>query len=193
MIVVGARVDDLDGELSAGRVPCQRCGCPLRPWGFARARLIRRSSGSSPLWWRPRRAWCVACRRTDVLLPSQLLPRRRDDVEVIGAALVAHAAGAGHRRVAGVVDRPPSTVRNWLRAFRTNAERLRILGAMLRARLDPDGATTEPTGSATGDAVEALAGAARSLVLRLGIDGGGPWALINVMTAGRLLASVSAS
>lgn len=189
MIVVGARVRDVEGELAAGRVLCQRCGDPLRPWGFARRRLIRGSSGSSPRWWRPRRAWCALCRRTDVLLPSELLPRRRDHVEVIGAALTAHAAGAGHRSVAAVVDRPASTVRNWRRAFRANAEGLRIHAAGLYLRLDPLAAAVKPTGSAVGDAVEALACAARALALRMGPDGGGPWTTINSITAGRLLAS----
>lgn len=187
MIVVGAQVRDVDAELAARRVPCQRCGASLRPWGFARARLIR-SSGSSSRWWRPRRAACAACGRTDVLLPSCLLPRRRDDVEVIGTALVAHAGGAGHRKVALMVDRPASTVRNWLRAFRTNAARLAITGSRLHVHLDADAAPIKPSGSTVIDAVELLARAARAVVLRLG-PRGEVWPLINVITAGQLLAS----
>ena len=91
MIVVSGRVRTIDTAVSAGRVRCPVCDGPLRPWGHARARLVRRSPGSLPRWWRPRRTWCRACASTHVLLPAELLTRRRDSVEVIGAALVAHA------------------------------------------------------------------------------------------------------
>lgn len=188
MIVVGDKVQDLDGELAAGRVRCPDCDGALRPWGFARPRSVRTSPGSSPRWWRPRRAWCAACSRTHVLVPARLLPRRRDEAQVVGAALVAHAAGAGHRPIAAALARPPSTVRNWLRAFRRNAAALAALGARLCVRLDPVAAPLAPTGSATGDAVEALACAARAAALRLGHPGE-PWAMVNSLTAGRLLAA----
>lgn len=52
----------------------------------------------------------------------------------------------------------------------------------------PMAAPSAPTGSATGDAVEALACAARAACLRLG-QPGEPWAMVNSLTAGRLLAA----
>ena len=52
-----------------------------------------------------------------MLLPVVVLLRRADTSAVIGAALVAKAAGAGHRRIAMVLGRPAETVRGWLRRF----------------------------------------------------------------------------
>jgi Penicillin amidase len=43
-----------------------------------------------PVWLRPRRAWCAGCGRTQVLLPASCVPRRRDQVERIGSALLAN-------------------------------------------------------------------------------------------------------
>jgi len=51
---------------------------------------------------RPRRARCPGCLVTHVLLlPVTVLVRRGYAVEVIGAALLARAAGAGHRTIGG--------------------------------------------------------------------------------------------
>jgi hypothetical protein len=52
-----------------------------------------------------------------VLLPAWCLARRADEAAVIGAALEAKAAGAGHRTIAGLPGCPASTVRGWLRVF----------------------------------------------------------------------------
>ena len=72
-----------------------------------------------------------------MLLAVSCLVRRADGVEVIGAALVAKAAGVGHRPVAARLGRPASTVRGWLRAFAGNAARVRAVCAGLLAELDP--------------------------------------------------------
>ena len=56
-----------------------------------------------------------------MLLPVSALSRRADLAEVIGAALAAKAAGAGHRRIAGWLSRPAETVRGWLRRFAVRA------------------------------------------------------------------------
>ena len=66
---------------------------------------------------RPRRSLCMRCRCTHVLLPASTLVRRADTVVVIGQALLAKAGGAGHRRIAALLNRPVSTVRGWLRRF----------------------------------------------------------------------------
>ncbi len=75
---------------------------------------------------RPRRSWCSGCRRTHVLLPASMLVRRADAVVVIGAALLAKAAGQGHRPIAVLLGRPESTVRGWLRRFTGRAESVRV-------------------------------------------------------------------
>jgi hypothetical protein len=59
------------------------------------------------------------------LLPVFALVRRHDVVEVIGAALVAGAGGAGHRRIAAELARPEETVRGWLRRFAARATEIR--------------------------------------------------------------------
>ena len=74
---------------------------------------------------RPRRARCGSCSVTHVLLAVSCLLRRADGVDVIGRALQAKAAGAGHRPIAVRLERPVSTVRGWLRAFAGNAEVVR--------------------------------------------------------------------
>jgi Homeodomain-like domain len=65
-----------------------------------------------------------------------MLVRRADGIAVIGAALLAKAAGAGHRRIAAMFGRPGSTVRGWLRRFSSGAGSLRVLFTGLRHRPD---------------------------------------------------------
>jgi len=60
-----------------------------------------------------------------VLLAQGWLSRRADAACVIGAALEANAAGAGHRSIARRLGRPVSTVRGWLRRFASRSEQLR--------------------------------------------------------------------
>src|SRR5262249_17103371 len=85
----------------------------LGGWGHGRARVIRAESGPLPV--RPRRAACRGCRATHVLLPVEVLLRRADGVEVVGAAIAAKATGLGARPVAALLDRPLGTVRGWRR------------------------------------------------------------------------------
>jgi hypothetical protein len=66
---------------------------------------------------------------------------------VIGAALEAKAAGAGHRTIAGLLGRPASTVRGWLRAFTARAELERQAFTALAAGLVPDPPLPGPAGS----------------------------------------------
>jgi hypothetical protein len=101
-----------------------------------------------------------------VLLPVSALVRRADTVAVIGRALLAKAAGAGHRRVAAVLDRPVSTVRGWLRRFGARAEGLRVLFTALLHALDASASAAGVTGSLFTDAVEAL-GLAAAAAARL--------------------------
>jgi predicted Fe-S protein YdhL (DUF1289 family) len=144
-------VTDDDGwvecALDEGRLVCPNCAHPLRRWGWARARTVRTIDGTERV--RPRRARCAGCGRTHVLLPDWLLLRRADSVEVIGAALVAHARRLGYRRIARAIGRPPTTVRDWLRRWR---DRARAVAALL------GGSAGSPTAAvcavyAAGDAV----------------------------------------
>ena len=89
--MVGADLGVVDRQLRAGRLACRGCGGVLRPWGWARERLVRHRERGERL--RPRRSRCAGCAATHVLLPVTCLLRRLDAVEVIGAALVAKAAG----------------------------------------------------------------------------------------------------
>jgi hypothetical protein len=124
-----------------------------------------------------------------VLLPDVWLLRRVDEVEVIGAALLERAAGSGHRRIAALLDRPPETVRGWLRRFASKAEALcahfRHWALALDARLDE----IEPQGSVVGDALEVIGLATRAASVLLGPRS--PWSWGSAMTAGALLSNTS--
>ncbi len=80
-----------------------------------------------------------------------------------------------------------STVRGWLRRFTTNAEAIRIFFTVLAHDLDPMLAPLVPTPTPEGDAVEAMAGAARAASLRLGAVR--PWQFASAASRGRLLSN----
>jgi hypothetical protein len=84
------------------------------------------------------------------------------------------------------VDRPVSTVRNWLRGFGQHAERLRVIGTVRYYELDAHTIDIVPAGCRRWGRVEALGLAARAAILRSGTFDH-PWAAINVVTAGTLL------
>lgn len=131
---------EVDRLLATGRLCCPKCAGLLRPWGYARWRTIRHEHDLVPC--RPRRGCCSGCGPTHVLLPVSGLSRRADGVAMIGAALLAKAAGRGHRVIAAELGRPVSTVRGWLRAFTARAAGLRVVFTGLLHALDPSvGAT----------------------------------------------------
>jgi hypothetical protein len=76
--------------------------------------------------------------------------------EVIGSALLAKAAGSGHRPIAVELEVPATTVRGWLRRFAARAELIAGHFARLAAWLDPSVAVPEPRGSPLAGAVEAI-------------------------------------
>ena len=134
---------------------------------------------------RPRRSLCSQCRCTHVLLPASTLVRRADTVVVIGHALLAKAAGAGHRGIAVLSDRPVSTVRGWLRRFGVRAEGLRVLFTGLLHALDASVAAVGVSGSVFADALESL-GLAAAAAARL--FGPRPaWQFASAATGGLLL------
>jgi hypothetical protein len=113
------------------------CAGLLGGWGHGAGRRVRVLDGPAVLV-RPRRSRCRECGRTHVLLPVWCLLRRAGAAAVIGAALVAAAAGAGFRVIARMLGRPPETVRGWLRRFASRAEAVRVFFTVLLARTSPD-------------------------------------------------------
>lgn len=184
MLSIAGDREGLEAALAAGRVECPDCGQPLVRWGYAREREVRMRYGGRLL--RPRRALCKRCERTHVLLAACCVPRRRDGAEVIGAALLAKAQGAGHRTIAARLDRPPGTVRGWLRAFARRTQSLSGCAVSWTVKLGDGLATPRPSGSGFVDAVQALACAARAWVLRCGPRAPPPWELIVALTDGLL-------
>lgn len=121
-------------------------------------------------------------------MPICALLRRRDDIEVIGAALVAKHAGQGHRRIGASIGVPASTVRGWLRRFTHRADGIRTLATVMALDLDPMHPAIQPRGSPFADALEALGLASSAAVRRLGPIRSG-WAFIAALTRGLLLAT----
>lgn len=183
--IVGTDELEVDRALLAGEFGCPGCGGRLRPWGSARWRVLRWPGGEVRR--RPRRTRCAGCGATHVLLSADGLLRRRDVAEVIGLALVAKARGLGHRAAAVVVGVPVSTVRGWLRRFAVNAEAIRVWFTVLAHDLDPMLAPMVPTATPLGDAVDAIAVAARAASLRLGPVKA--WSFASSASAGRLLSN----
>jgi len=131
---------------------------------------------------------------THVLLAVSCLLRRADGVDVIGSALRAKAAGAGHRPIAGRLERPVSTVRGWLRAFARNAESVRSVFTGLLVQFDPLTGPLPVHPNALADAVEAVGACAVAARRRLGVVGAvSPWQLAAAVTGGFLLAAAAPS
>jgi hypothetical protein len=177
--IVGTDRLEVERALLAGELGCPDCAGRLCPWGWARWRVLRCRGLERRV--RARRSRCPACAVTHVLISADSLLRRRDEVDVIGAALAAKASGSGHRRVALLVGVPVSTVRGWLRRFARNAE------MVLAHDLDPLLGPIGPALTVVADAVEAIGVAARAAVLRLGPVGS--WSFASSASRGRLLSN----
>ncbi|MDQ7903525.1 DUF6431 domain-containing protein [Phytohabitans sp. ZYX-F-186] len=189
-VIIVADPGQVDADLATGRLACPHCGGRLRPWAHATSRRVRQLDGSTTLV-RPRRARCTGCRATQVLLPGTLVPRRADAAQVIGAALVAKARGRGWRRIAADLDRPPATVRRWLRAARGHhLAWLRHQAVRHAALLAPEvlaDLAAQPTD--LGDALAAF-GAAVAAWRRRYVRHAEAWTLIGAFTRGRLLTPI---
>lgn len=187
MLIVGIDAAVVETDLIRGRLGCPACGLVLRPWGHGVEREVRLFGGSERR--RLRRSVCRACGATHVLVPEDTLVRRRNGVEVIGAALTAKARGDGHRRIAGGLGRPASTVRGWLRRFAVVAVALREHFTRWAHALDPGHDRRSSGGSALFDAVEAVGVLGVVAVRRFGPRP--PWSLVTVVTGGGLLSNTS--
>ncbi len=185
MLIVCAEVARVEAELLAGQLSCPACHGVLGPWGHARWRVLRCRAGDQRLC--PRRARCRGCLATHVLLPDLCLLRRRDEVSVIGLALVAHVAGEGYRRIARRLGVPADTVRGWLSRFAERAELVREFFTRCAVSLDPEVGAVLPAGSGVADALEAVAVAARAWVLRFELAD--PWSVASRLSGGLVLAT----
>ena len=163
MLMVGTDPVEVERLFGGGELNCPDCRGVLRGWGHARERVV---GGVGVV--RPRRSRCPACARTHVLLPISMLLRRADGVEVIGAALLAGAAGQGFRRIAAVLGRAECTVRGWLRRFTVRAQGWRQSFTVLVDALDPEVGPVVARGSVFADAVEVIGVAAAAAARRFG-------------------------
>lgn len=166
---------------------CPDCSAPLAPWGRARTRTVRDREGAR-LTSRPDRARCTGCRATHVVLDAGLLAHRGYSVGVVGQALLAAAAGSGHRPIAARLVVPEGTVRGWLRRARGAARQLHELGVQTTVLLDPDVLPALDRADPLTLALDALGAAALAFGRRFDREDTDPWARINVLTRGRLLA-----
>lgn len=94
MLTVSHDPVSVESNLLGGRSAGPGCGGRLRPWGWARPRVVREDLGPAwtSRWLRPRLSRRVACRGTHVLLEVRLAVRRADTAEVITAAIEAQTA-----------------------------------------------------------------------------------------------------
>ena len=187
MLIVCADEAGVEAELVGGRLGCPSCRGMLGPWGHGVERVLRCALGGRLL--RPRRARCRECEGTHVLLPEVVLLRRRDEVAVIGSAIVARVAGEGHRPIAERLAVPKDTVRGWLRRFAERAGRIRAHFTRWAVALDPEIGAVLPAGSGIADALEAIAVAARAWVLRFGPSD--LWRIACLLSGGALLGNTS--
>lgn len=187
MLTVETDAAAVEERLRSGRLACPGCSGVLTGWGRARARTVRGPDGGVRVV--PRRSRCTGCRATHVLLPVLLLVRRADTAAVIGAALVAKAAGGGHRRIAERLGRPPGTVRGWLRRFGARVEQVRVVFTLRTRALAPDPVLPGPTGSGWADAVAAVRAAAAAFMARFSVEVP-VWQVAVAVSAGRLLSPV---
>ena len=166
VVTVNADPVLVEFELLAGEISCPACLVGvLGGWGFARSRSIGGVAGRL----RPRRTRCGGCLVTHVLLPVVLLLRRAYLAELVWAALVARAAGCGHRRIAVGLSVPASTVRGWLRRMSGRVEAARTTFLQNAVVVGVDVRIPAWAGSFWLDLVAAVDLAAGSLSARFGL------------------------
>lgn len=175
----------VEQRLGSGRLACPGCSGVLAGWGHARGRSVRDTDGE--LWITPRRARCSGCGATHVLLPVVVLLRRADTAAVIGAGLTAKATGGGHRLIAAALDRPPETVRGWLRRFSARVEAVRAVFTRWCRDLQPDPVLPGPAGSAWADALAAIHAAAAAVGSRFVLGEVPVWQAAVAVSAAMLL------
>ncbi|WP_406436912.1 hypothetical protein OHB14_60855 [Streptomyces sp. NBC_01613] len=97
-----------------------------------------------------------------MLLPDAIWPRRADAAEVIGAGLERAALGMGRCQLPAHLGRAEGTVRGWIRRFRGRSEEVRRYFTVALVALADDPVMPDPSGTALGEAVSAIAAAHRA-------------------------------
>lgn len=191
MLTVGKDAAGVERRLEEGRLVCPDCGGVLARWGHGRSRWVFGLGGGRRRV-RPRRGRCQGCGVTHVLLPVDVLVRRRDEVAVFGVVLAAAARGRGFRWIAAAVGRPVDTVRGWLRRWAVVADQVRAVFTRLLVAVAVDPPPLEPAGSQVADAVVALWAAADAVGRRWPQTRStvSPWEVASAVTSGTLLAPV---
>lgn len=193
MLIVADDTDLTERQLTAGALACPGCEGELAPWGWARGRPLR--ALDRVRWVRPRRGCCRGCGATHVLLPGAMLLRRADAVEVIGAALLAHARGEGHRRIAARLGRHRDTVRGWLRRFAARAAITGTHALSCADRLDHRSIWLDLTGRGTASgaraALIALSHAVAAVERTFERRAVCRWQVVSALCSGLLLANTS--
>lgn len=191
MLMVEADSVRVEARLVAGEYQCPACKeGALRPWSFARRRVLRDRGAAVTI--RPRRSRCgsTSCLVTHVLLPTLALLRRRDLAEVIGEAL--HARFLEHKSQAKVAEEAGvdlDMVRRWFRRFTTWAPEIRTLFSTWAHHFDAGLGAIEARGSPEADALEAIGVAAAAATRRLGPS---PlWEFVSGTSGGLLLSNTS--
>lgn len=178
MITVSDDPVDVDAALARGEVVCPGCSAPMAPWGSARPRPIRHgldgAGGVRVEVYRPRRARCSGCGVTHVLLGVGYALRRADAAAVERKV----AAGWGHRRIAGWLGRPSTTVRGWLRGLASSASAISawFTGLVVASAPDPVGVWPAVAADGPGAALSWLVAFAAGLGARFGVVGAVAWA-----------------
>lgn len=191
MLTVADDGDRVEAELTVGELRCPGCGGRLRRWGWGRRRQVRFVEGCR--WIRPRRTRCADCRLTHLLVPTCMLWRRADAVEVVATALFARAAGAGAATIAARLGRPHATVRRWLARFEERADAIAVAVTRLAYQLDANfavprlGRWPEHTRTPAQHALAVLQAAAASATSRYE-RAACPWHVLSALTGARLLA-----
>lgn len=186
VLTVEADAGRVETRLVTGEIECPDCGGVLAPWGWARRRVLRAVDGVVRV--RPRRARCMGCGGSHVLLPVFALVRRVDLAEVIGAALAWKASGAGARSIAARLGRPADTVRGWLRRFERRAEYVRVYFTRLLVDTGVDPVPPALAATSFAAAVSAIVGAWQAAVSRWPDVGKvSPWQAASAASRGRLL------
>lgn len=166
-LMVTVEVDPVrvESRLAGGEVACPSCrDGKLAGWGFARSRPV--VGMAEPV--RPRRSRCRGCAVTHVLVPVTLLLRRAYLADLIWAAVVAKAVGAGHRMIGRRLGVPVSTVRGWLRVIEGRAEAVRDWFVSIAVTAGVDVSIPKATGSRCGDVIAAVGAATEAVTARFG-------------------------
>ena len=134
LIVLSSNEQVLERSRGAGEISCADGGARVVAWGFARQRVVRTLGSSRTI--APRRVRCNSCKKTHVVLPAEVVVRRRDDAGVIEGALLRAANGARARENSRELGRSRETVRNWISRFCENALVAELIGTRTLVRFD---------------------------------------------------------